>query len=354
MIGVGIIGASPVKSWAAQAHIPALAVLPEYELRAVSTSSAETARAAAAEYGVPAFDNHAELVARDDVDLVVVAVKVPTHLELASAAIAAGKHVLCEWPLGNGTAEAEQLAALAKARGVRGFVGLQAQASPQVRALKTYVDQGYVGRLVAVTLVGSGLLGGGSTWPSSTYLDDKANGANLLTIPIGHTLDALAGIVGEWTALSATAAIAWPEVRIDGGGVVARTSWDQIAIAGRIGDAVASVHYRGGIFPGTGLLLELVGTDGTLQLAGDMGHLQMSNPRLLGAKSGEALAELPLPAGARCVPDALPDGAPLNVGQNYAQIARDLIEGTRIAPDFDHAVKRHHMLDQIERAIAAG
>jgi len=47
-------------------------------------------------------------------------------LEIAKAAIGAGKHVYCEWPLGNGLAEAEEMAALARTKGVLGVVGTQA------------------------------------------------------------------------------------------------------------------------------------------------------------------------------------------------------------------------------------
>ncbi len=65
------------------------------------------------------FGTADELARRDEVDLVVITVKVPHHRELVTAALQAGKMVLCEWPPGNGLAEAEELAALARSRGVR-------------------------------------------------------------------------------------------------------------------------------------------------------------------------------------------------------------------------------------------
>lgn len=87
-IRVGIIGANPDRSWAMRAHVPALASLPQYTLQAVSTSRRESADAAAAKFNAPlAFDNHEELVAHPDVDLVVVSVKVPYHHELVLAAL---------------------------------------------------------------------------------------------------------------------------------------------------------------------------------------------------------------------------------------------------------------------------
>lgn len=96
---VGIVGANPDRGWAAQAHIPALKSLPDdFEITALSTSRRESAEAASTRFGVPvAFDNHQDLVNSADVDVVAITVKVPHHFELATAALAAGKAVYCEW-----------------------------------------------------------------------------------------------------------------------------------------------------------------------------------------------------------------------------------------------------------------
>src|SRR5882757_7252705 len=88
-IRVGIIGANPDRGWAAQAHIPALKSLADdYEITALSTTRRESADGAGKLFGVPrAFDNHQDLVNSDAVDVVAVTVKVPHHLELATAAL---------------------------------------------------------------------------------------------------------------------------------------------------------------------------------------------------------------------------------------------------------------------------
>src|SRR2546428_13324417 len=114
-IRVGFIGPDPDRGWAAQAHIPALKSLPDdFDITALSTTRRGSADAAGKLFGVPAaFDNHQELVNSPTVDVVAVTVKVPHHLELATAALEAGKAVYCEWPLGNGLRDAEHLAALA-------------------------------------------------------------------------------------------------------------------------------------------------------------------------------------------------------------------------------------------------
>src|SRR2546427_8549191 len=99
-IRVGIIGANPDRGWAAQATIPALKSLSDdFEITALSTTRRESADAASKLFDVPlAFDNHQDLVDSPDVDVVVITVKVPYHLQLATAALNAGKAVYCEWP----------------------------------------------------------------------------------------------------------------------------------------------------------------------------------------------------------------------------------------------------------------
>ncbi len=72
-LGVGIIGVSPTRGWAATAHIPALRALPNYELRALSAQNAESARAAGEAFGVSrVFADHEQLVTQLDIDVVAV------------------------------------------------------------------------------------------------------------------------------------------------------------------------------------------------------------------------------------------------------------------------------------------
>src|SRR5438552_14775020 len=154
-LGVGIIGVSPVWGWAATAHIPALRALPNYEIRALSARSAESARAVGQVFGVSAvFSDHEQLVTQPDVDVVAVTVKVPHHRELVSAAIAAGKAVYCEWPLGRNLAAARAMAALAARRGVRTVVGLQARQAPAIEFVQQLLRDGYVGQVLSTTMVG--------------------------------------------------------------------------------------------------------------------------------------------------------------------------------------------------------
>src|SRR5436305_4828171 len=217
-IRVGIIGANPNRGWAAQAHIPALKSLSDdFEITALSTSRRESADAAGKRFGVPlAFDNHQDLVNSAAVDLVAVTVKVPYHLELATAALGAGKAVYCEWPLGNGLKEAETLAALAKKQGVLAVAGLQARSAPSVAYVRDLIEQGYVGEVLSTTLVGSGMGWGPTVEPFNAYLNDRKNGATMLSIAVGHTADALCYCLGEVRELSATMTVSRTSFTIAG------------------------------------------------------------------------------------------------------------------------------------------
>jgi predicted dehydrogenase len=204
-IGVGIIGLSARRGWAAAAHVPALRAVEGYELRALSARSAESAAAAGQAHGVPlTFGTADELVRREEVDLVVVTVKVPHHREPVTTALQAGKMVLCEWPLGNGLAEAEKLAALARSRGIRTVAGLQARSAPAVRYLRDLVAGGYAGDVLSTTIIASGEGWGPEVpAPHARYLIDAGNGATMLTIQGGHVLDAAALVLGEFGELDA-------------------------------------------------------------------------------------------------------------------------------------------------------
>src|SRR5229473_2781739 len=200
-LGVGIIGVSPTRGWAATAHIPALRALPNYEIRAMSAHSGESARAAGEAFGVSrVFSDHEQLVTQADIDVVAVTVKVPHHRELVSAALAAGKAVYCEWPLGRDLDDARALAALASEQGVRTAVGLQARQSPAIEFVQELLSEGYVGEVLSTTVVGLSVPGDVVGQPN-TYMLDKTNGANVLTIAVGHSLDTLNYVLGEFADL---------------------------------------------------------------------------------------------------------------------------------------------------------
>lgn len=356
-IGVGVIGGTTRHGWASVAHFPALRALDDYALVAVATSRMESARQSAEDLGISlAFDDHRALVAHPAVNLVVVSVKVPFHHSLAMAAIDAGKHVLCEWPLGRDLAEAVELAEAARARGVIAAVGLQARFSPVVMQVRRLLAKGYVGRVLSSSVIGSGMHWADRSEPSQTYMLDAANGATMLSIACGHMLDAFCHVLGEFTQLVASAAIREPHVRVGRDGTMrTKDVADQIAVSGTVGEGVtAAFHYRARPSRGKNFYWEINGTEGDLVIEGDTGQVQIANLRLRGARGRARLADIPVDPALCLAPTGILEGSARNVAQAYVQLARDLRTGSRLAPRFEDAVVRHSLLDAIERAAVTG
>ena len=356
-IRVGIVGASASRGFASIAHVPALQALSDFEITAVCTTRQDSAAAAARHYGVPlAFSDPEQLARHPDVDLVTVSVKVPDHFRPVMAAIEAGKHVYCEWPLGRNTAEAVQMLEAADRRGVRHAVGLQGQASPAINYVRDLVVDGYVGRVLSATMIGCAPNWGATI--ERAYQADRANGANLMTITGGHTIDALCHCLGEFRELAAFVVSQRDHIPLEGTGeTVPKTSPDQLVVSGIVRDGAAvSFQIPGGMRRGTEFLFEIHGERGDLQLtAMSRASMQRQELRLKGAQGdGAALADLPVPAKYRQVPEGMSPDSRYNVAQMYVRLAEGIREGRPVNPGFDAAVTRHRLLDAIVRASETG
>jgi len=359
VLGVGIIGVSPQRGWAATAHIPALHALPNYEIRGLSAHSPESARAAGDAFGVSAvFSDHEEMVARPDIDVVAVTVKVPHHRELVSAALVAGKAVYCEWPLGRDLDDARAMSALAAERGIRTVVGLQARQAPEIEFVQELLSDGYVGEVLSTTMVGLSVPGD-VVIQANVYMLDRTNGATMLTIAVGHSLDALNHVLGEFADLSAVSDIRRPLITAEESREqIMKTAADQVAVIGTLtSGATASVHVREAVAGGTGFLWEINGTDGTLRITADAAYPEIFPLTVAGARGPGEPAELALPAALTQKWPALTslEEAPAyNVGRAYAAFAADIDNGTHTVPDFADAVRRHEVIAAIERSAATG
>jgi predicted dehydrogenase len=358
-LGVGIIGVSPVRGWAATAHIPALRALPNYEIRALSAHSEESARAAGEAFGVGAvFSGHEQLVTRPDIDVVAVTVRAPLHRELVAAALEAGKAVYCEWPLGRDLEEARTMAALASEKGVRTVAGLQARQARAIEFVQELLHDGYVGEVLSTTMVGLSVAGDVVGQPNA-YMLDRVNGANVVTIAAGHSLDVLTYVLGEFADLSAVSDLRRPLITIrETGEQIVKTAADQVAVIGTLASgATASIHIREAMAGGTGFLWEINGTDGTLRITAAEAQPQIFPLTVAGAQGRNEPAELAVPERLthRWPELASLEGAPaFNVGRAYAAFAADIDNGTHTVPDFADAVRRHELIASIETAAASG
>jgi predicted dehydrogenase len=355
-IRLGFVGANIRSTWASQSHFPALLASPDIELTAVCTTRPESAEEARAAFGAKlAFHDFRALAASSAIDAVAVVVRVPSHYEPTRAAIEAGKPVFTEWPLGRTTAEAQELAALARAKGVQTAVGLQSRVSPTLMYMKEQIESGYVGAVLSchVTTMRDG------PWqrPSShTWQRDASLGANTLTIATGHVIDALRFVVGNFARVACmvtTQARHWYET--DTQQLVEVTSPDNVRVSGQLtSGAAASVHVAAVPWAGSGFRMEIYGREGTLVATGHVSSQRGETLRLQGARGSHALRELAIPERFVYVPADFPRGDPFNIGQLYALFAEAIRTGQSRLPTFDTAVDLHHFIDTIKQASDTG
>ena len=354
-IRLGLIGASVSGTWSSRSHLPAVRASAEVELTAVCTTRADSAEAARQAYGARlAFDDYRKMVASPEIDAVAVVVRVPSHYGPTQAALEAGKHVYCEWPLGKTTDEAVELVALAKAKGIVTAIGLQARANPALIHMRDLVAAGYIGEMMAVTvtLMREGVL----TRPSHrTWQRDVTLGANTLTIPTGHVADAMRFVTGDFALLSAVVATqakqwldtgtkTWLDV----------TSPDNILISGRLANgAVVSLHVAAIPYAGSGFRMEIYGRDGTLVIAGEDSP-QLNDVTLAGAQRGNTLAPIAVPEHLTVTAATTPAGEAFHVGQMYTMFARAIRGESANQPDFATAVELHRLIDAIRQASDTG
>lgn len=356
-IRLGFVGANVRSSWAGVSHFPALMASPDVEMTAVCTTRPDSAEEAKEAFGAKlAFHDYREMIASPEIDAVAVVVKVPEHYGPTKAALKAGKHVYTEWPLGRTTEEAEELAELARAKGVQTVVGLQSRVSPALAFIKEQLEAGYVGELLAchVTCM---RVGGAVAGPSSqTWNRDINAGANTLTIANGHVIDALRFVAGDFARISCMVTTQSPEwFETDTQRTIEVTSPDNVQVAGKLASgAAASVHVGAVPWAGGGVRMEFFGREGTLKATGSVSSQRGEMLRVQGARGSQTLTDLEIPAHFTVVPSDFPQGDPFNVGQMYSLFAEAIRTGVNRAPTFDTAVDLHRFLDAIKRSSDTG
>jgi predicted dehydrogenase len=346
---VGLVGGNPERGWARDAHAPALRALPRFTIAGVSARTLETAQAAARAFGAARGYETLDMVRSPDIDVVAVTVKVPEHLPIVLAALEAGKHVFCEWPLGRDAAEAEAMTEAAGRSGGCAIIGLQGLAAPAVRRAAQIVRSGALGRLLTARVV-SPTAGWGPAAPGFyAYLSDRSSGATLSTIAGGHTLAVAEAVLGGLVELQAQSAILHPKVQILGTDqTVERTCPDHLAILGtHDSGCVSTIEIAGSRPPGTPFLLEVIGTDGELRVTGARaaGGFQAGDLQLETTLEAQA-------APAAAVPQLR--GPPANVSELYAMLAAAVDGGAGEAPGFPAALRLTRLLDTVDRAAETG
>ena len=149
MVGHAFMGAAHSQAWRTAPHFFDLPLHPRM-LALCGRDPARVSQAATRLGWESTETDWIRLVERDDIDLVDICTPGNTHVDIAVRALDAGKHVLCEKPLANSVAEAEQMAAAAEraaAHGVLAMVGFTYRRVPAIALARRLVEQGRIGQV---------------------------------------------------------------------------------------------------------------------------------------------------------------------------------------------------------------
>ena len=350
-IGVGLVG---VGNWGMYGHIPALRLLPEYKIVAVSSRSRSRAQETSNAFGIEhAVDNVDELAHLSDVDLVVVLPPAPDHALAVKAAISAGKDIYCEWPLTTSTSDSEELLSIARNAGVRHVVGLQRTLGASTQYLRDLLAEGYAGRLRSVRMHVSMASFGPTRSAGLEWTVDKRNFSHVLSIYGGHFMDMLFHVVGEPSTVSSIVATQFPELTLSrtGQSFPNETPDCVIAIGTLKNGALFEVQIEGGKRHQSGLQIDITGTSGDLRVTNTKSFGTKQDNLIAGSQGeGSEWHVLPTPVRYQTIPDSSLDVSVQDLAQLYAAFAKDRVSGTSDARSFSDAVTMHRFIDAINSA----
>ncbi|MEW2544581.1 Gfo/Idh/MocA family oxidoreductase [Streptomyces sp. NPDC047002] len=372
MVGYAFMGAAHSQGWRTAGHVFDLPLRPR--LAAVCGRDAAAVRDAAARLGWAAAETDwRALIARDDVALVDVCTPGDSHAEIAIAALEAGKHVLCEKPLANSVAEAEQMARAAEAARARGqvaMVGFNYRRVPAVAHARALIEQGRLGTLrhVRVTYLQDWLVDPG--FPLTWRLRREYAGSGALGDLGAHIVDLVQYLAGEPIAgVSALLETFVKERPVltgasqglsgSGGGALGPVTVDDAALfTGRLASGALASFEATRFAAGrkNALKLELNGSEGSL--AFDLERLN--------ELSFHDHTERAVTAGFRRILVTEPEhpylaawwppGHALGYEHTFVHQARDLVEavarGEQPAPSFADGLQVQRVLAAVEQSAA--
>ena len=373
MIGHGFMGAAHSQGWRVAPRFFDLPVEPE--MTVVVGRDADKTAAAARKWGWrESATDWREVIARDDIDVVDIVTPGDTHAEIALAALAAGKHVLCEKPLANTVAEAEQMTAaadLAAQRGVRSMVGFTYRRVPATTFARDLVAAGRIGdiRQVRAEYLQDWLMDAEAplTWRmqkdragSGALGDIGAHAIDLTEFITGQRVTTVSGIIetlvterpllGEGQGLSGTASAERGPVTVD----------DLALFTGRLSKgALASfeaTRFRTG--RKNALRIEISGSTGAIAFDLEkLNELEYYDATLPDTELG--FRRILVTEHDHPYLDAWwPTGHMLGYEHGFSHQVFDFVtaiaDGTQPHPSFDDGLHVQRVLDAVERSSAAG
>lgn len=377
MVGHGFMGAAHSQGWRTAPRFFDLGV--ETEMAVVVGRDPERTEAARRQYGwQTASTDWRAAVTDPDIDVVDICSPGSSHVEVAIAALRAGKHVLCEKPLANSVAEAEAMteaAAAARADGIRSMVGFSYRRVPAIALARQLVQAGRLGTVRQVralylqdwladpegpmtwrldkALAGSGSLG--DIGAHAIDLVEHVTGAQLSTV--SGTLETFVHerpLMAEGVGLSGTASEERGQVTVD----------DAAFFLGRLAGGAADGAI--GTFEATryatgrknGLTLEISGSEGAIQF--DLESMNELRLYEASAPAGEQgfrrilVTEPEHPYMAAWWPTGHLIGYEHTFSHEVKDFVQAIVAGEDPSPSFEEGLHVQQVLDAVERSAADG
>lgn len=390
-LNVAVVGAGFAHSpdgrerFSVRAHIPALLKLSElYNVVATCTTRLETASESAKHFGIPhAYDSVERMLAeRPEIDIVCVSVRPNVHHRVAMPALRAGKHVYCELPMAQTTAQAQEMYDAAKAGKLRSAVGYQHHYEPASLHMAELVAQNFIGKPLSFT---HQFWSGAYIMPRPSHRQwlFQSDAGGHPGYRSGQSLQRVMAVLGrDITDICAELRCMVPERRnTDTGEMIRGDQVDNMNYLLRVGgDTIGTMQACYTAWFGTGTRFELYGTEGMLMLAtddtpqnwtkhGGGGDPTHGTLKLYGARVDmeqlmagpiaperlqRAFKEIEIPARHTYVSGFKHGQAAFEVAQAWHSLAHAIHAGRESHPGFGDVIKIHYVLDAAEESVRRG
>jgi len=347
--GIGIIGTG----WGAWIQEPAFRAAGLDVVAIAGRYPAKTLRIAD-ELEIPYAAHHwRELLERDDVALISIVTPTNLHCEMAIAALEAGKHVLCEKPIGIDSSEARRMLAAARAHPAQfALIDYELRFLPAFQAARQLVADGAIGRLrhAEARLIASSHANLQRPW---NWWDDASQGGGILCAVSAHQIDILRYVLNDEVAAAQGFLYTF----------VAERTVKETGTPARMrpvtSDDFAAFHLRfkrGGMAVGSASMVARIDEPQSLTLYGDEGTLRFVSGRLLHARPGEELRDITPPHTLEYRITTYPDYAEATtyLGQALRAALNGDLAAIAPAATFLDGLRVQRVLDVVRCASAEG
>jgi predicted dehydrogenase len=290
-VRIGVMGAG---GWTVSRILPGFQKVANCEVTTVANRRRENAEKVAAQFGIPNVkDSWREVIESSDVDAVLIGTPPSTHREMTLAALAAGKHVLCQTRIATSADEAREMKAAADEALGRGVRSMLVPPGPFYRArrfIEHLVKSGYLGRVTHVQAFNMNGSMADPTTPLSVGRNEIELYGKYNAAQLGLTYDVMTPWVGHATrVLGQRATFVEQRPETPGGPLMKAPYPEEVTVISETesGAVVMNVLNWAARFGES--RIELYGDKGTVV------YKQRGDVLLAGQEGDEGLKELPIP-----------------------------------------------------------